>query len=112
MKSKTLAKYMARNFKKDEGQAGLTILLSVVSMVFIIGFLIMVFALIGASLQGATTDATAISVINDTSVAIAGVTSWFPIIITVSVMVSLILLTVIIIVAIRGSGLIASSATA
>lgn len=176
--------------KRDKGVAGLTILLSVVAMVFIIGFLVMVFAIIGGSLQENTyTPSTATSVneslaratqnginltvgqtandgvcgsltmivngtngvvialgnvtqtgclvqnatnvaqfgatwlytypysfsanntatgaIDDTVVAIAGVSSWFPIIITITVMVALILLTVIIIVAIRSSGILA-----
>ena len=93
--------------KKDRGVAGLTILLSVVAMVFIIGFLVMVFAIIGGQLGANTTDATATDVINDTTVAISGVTQWFPIIITITVMVALILLTVIIIVAIRSSGILA-----
>lgn len=96
-----------KSMKKDKGVAGLTILLSVVAMVFIIGFLVMVFAIIGSNLAANTTDATADDVINDTTVALAGVTSWFPIIITITVMVALILLTVIIIAAIRGSGILA-----
>lgn len=176
--------------KSDKGVAGLTILLSVVAMIFIIGFLVMVFAIIGSELgdnsftqasavstneslaratqnginltvgktalngacgtltlilngtngvviapgnvtqtgclvQNATNVAqfgatwlytypytysannTATGVIDDTTTAIAGVTSWFPIIITITVMVALILLTVIIIVAIRSSGILA-----
>lgn len=93
--------------KKDRGVAGLTILLSVVAMVFIIGFLVMVFAIIGSELGSNTTDSNAQDIINDTTVAISGVTQWFPIIITITVMVALILLTVIIIVAIRSSGILA-----
>lgn len=98
--------------KKDRGVAGLTILLSVVAMVFIIGFLVMVFAVIGAQLQNnvATTtanNATAVGIVNQTTNALATVPQWFPIIITITVMVALILLTVIIIVAIRSSGILA-----
>lgn len=177
-----------RSLKKDRGVAGLTILLSAVAMVFIIGFLVMVFAIIGSNLQDNTYTATSVTttqeagwinlttytvdnadarnfrtfavvtavnttsgtlinsanytitqvgVVNisatgfsypsvtfnytyvydanntatesiaDTTNAIAGVTSWFPIIITITVMVALILLTVIIIVAIRSSGILA-----
>jgi hypothetical protein len=106
MKSKSQQNLVAP-MKSDKGVAGLTILLSVVAMVFIIGFLVMVFAIIGSELQTNTTDATAIDVINETTIAISGVTSWFPIIITITVMVALILLTVIIIVAIRSSGILA-----
>lgn len=103
---------MRKVLKQDKGVAGLTILLSVVAMIFIIGFLVMVFALMGSELQTATTDATADAVINDTTTAIAEVTDWFPIIITISVMVALILLTVIIIVAIRSSGILAQGGVA
>lgn len=95
--------------KFDKGTAGLNVLLSVITMLFVIGLIVMVFALMGGELQSATTDTTAIEVINDTSGAIAGVTSWFPIIIVITAMVVLILLTVIIITAIRGSGLVASA---
>ena len=47
----------------------------------------------------------AIETINETTTAIGGVTTWFPIMIVITAMVVLILLTVIIITAIRGSGL-------
>lgn len=176
-----------RTLRHDKGVAGLTILLSVVAMVFIIGFLVMVFAIIGGSLAGnagtptantvageegwinatgytvdeadavgfrsfvvtgalnttsgatigsgnftytqsglitnatatvwnavtfnytyvSTENNTATESITDTVSAIAGVSAWFPIIITITVMVALILLTVIIIVAIRSSGILA-----
>lgn len=92
---------------QNKGVAGLTILLSLVTMLFVIGLLVMIFALMGGELQDSTTDATAIDVINDTTVAISSVTDWFPIFIVIGAMVVLILLTVIIITAIRGSGLMA-----
>ena len=95
-------------FKTDRGVAGLTILLSLIVMLFIIGLIVMIFSLMSAELQDATTDPTAIQVINETGVAIAGVTSWFGIFIVIGAMVVLILLTVIIIQAIRGSGMISS----
>ena len=56
--------------KQDKGVAGLTILLSLVTMLFVIGLLVMIFAMMGGELQDATTDATAIGVINDTTVSI------------------------------------------
>jgi len=95
--------------KFDKGTAGLNVLLSVITMLFVIGLIVMVFALMGGELQDATTDPTATQVINETSTAISGVTSWFPIVIVITAMVVLILLTVIIITAIRGSGLVASA---
>lgn len=98
-----LKKYL----KRDKGVAGLTILLSLVTMLFVIGLLVMIFALMGGELQGATTDAVAIGVINDTTSSISGVTDWYTIFIVVGAMVVLILLTVIIISAIRSSGLMA-----
>ena len=92
--------------RKEKGVAGLTILMSVIALLFVIGLLIMVFSIMGAELQGSTTDATAIGVINDTTVALSEATDWFDIIVVITVMVVLILLVVIIISAIRGSGLI------
>ena len=96
--------------KQDKGVAGLTILLSLVTMLFVIGLIVMIFALMGGELQGATTDATAIDVINDTTTSISSVTDWFGIFIVIGAMVVLILLTVIIITAIRGSGMIQGGA--
>jgi hypothetical protein len=93
-------------YKTDKGVAGLTVLLSLIVMLFVIGLLVMIFALMSGELQDATTDATAIDVINDTGSALAGVTDWFEIFIVIGAMVVLILLTVIIITAIRGSGMI------
>jgi len=95
--------------KYEKGTAGLNVLLSVITLLFVIGLIVMVFTLMGGELQSATDDATAIDVINDTTVSLAGVTTWFPIIIVITAMVVLILLTVIIITAIRGSGLVASA---
>jgi len=100
--------------RKDKGTAGLNVLLSVITMLFVIGLVVMVFALMGGELHTATLDAvgnetTASLTINETAGAISGVTSWFPIVIVITAMVVLILLTVIIITAIRGSGLVASA---
>jgi len=94
-------------YKTDKGTAGLTILLSLIVMLFIIGLIVMIFSLMGSELMGATTDVTAIGVINDTAQSISGVTDWFDIFIVIGAMVVLILLTVIIITAIRSSGMIA-----
>lgn len=96
--------------KKDKGNAGLTILLSLVVMLFVIGLIVMIFSIMSAELQTATTDPTSIQIINDTGAAIASVVDWFDIFIVIGAMVVLILLTVIIIVAIRGSGMIDATA--
>jgi len=93
--------------KQDKGVAGLTVLLSLVTMLFVIGLLVMIFALMGGELMDATTDVTAISVINATTDSISSVTDWYDIFIVIGAMVVLILLTVIIIGAIRSSGLMA-----
>ena len=95
--------------KYEKGTAGLSVLLSVITMLFVIGLIVMVFALMGGELQNATDNTEAQNVINDTTSSISGVTSWFPIIIVITAMVVLILLTVIIITAIRSSGLVASA---
>ena len=97
--------------KQDKGVAGLTVLWSLVTMLFVIGLLGMIFALMGGELMDATTDVTAIGVINDTTSSISSVTDWYDIFIVISAMVVLILLTVIIISAIRGSGLMAGSSS-
>lgn len=92
--------------RKDKGVAGLTILLSLVTMLFVIGLIVMIFSIMGGRLQTATTDPTAIQVINDTSTSISTVTDWFDIFIVIGAMVVLILLTVVIITAIRSSGMV------
>lgn len=107
---KSLQKYLKQ---RDKGVAGLNVLLTVIIMLFIIGFLVMIFALMGGELQDSieedvVNNATAVTVINDTYTELANVTDWFGIIIVITAMVVLILLTVIIIAAIRGSGLITS----
>lgn len=93
-------------YKTDKGVAGLTVLMSLIVMLFVIGLLVMIFALMSGELQDATTDATAVQVINDTGQALSGVTDWFDIFIVIGAMVVLILLTVIIITAIRSSGMV------
>ena len=49
------------NFKQDQGVAGLTILLSLIVMLFVIGLLVMIFTLMGGALSTATYDTTAVS---------------------------------------------------
>jgi len=103
-----------KSLRKDKGVAGLNVLLTVIVMLFVIGFLVMIFALMGGELQDSlerdvTNNATAVNAINDTYTSLADVTDWFSIIIIITVMVVLILLTVIIISAIRGSGLVAGA---
>jgi hypothetical protein len=173
------------NFKQDKGMAGLTILLSLITFLFVIGFIVMVFSLMGGELkdstslsasdsasttqdtvvvnetgtalttcgtfnQGAISVVTVINdtgetiasgnfsysvcnltytgagdynntdwnvtytytfagtswdVINDTIEGVGGAVDWFDIFIVIGSMVVLILLTVIIIISIRGSGL-------
>lgn len=93
-------------YKTDKGVAGLTILLSLIVMLFVIGLLVMIFSIMGGKLMTSTTDTTAIGVINDTAQSISSVTDWFDIFIVIGAMVVLILLTVIIITAIRSSGMV------
>jgi len=184
------------NLKHDKGVAGLTILLSLITMLFVIGLLVMIFSLMGGELRDATfttTSANAVNesntrpttdgitltagglqdgscgtitsvingttgagvvialanftqtgclvknasdlssytttlrftypytygaensateVINETTAGISGVTDWYPIFVVIGAMVVLMLLTVIIISAIRGSGLMGDTSTA
>jgi len=182
---------MKFNYKNnDQGVAGLTILLSLVTFLFVIGLLVMIFSLMGGEMINSTYDSTDVTVLNetgawlnsttytvdnydatnfgslvitsainttdnssigvgnftvvddgftnatatnydsvwvsytynydasngatdvmnDTTTNISGVTDWFPIFVVIGAMVVLILLTVIIITAIRGSGLMGESA--
>ena len=57
---------MKSQFKQDTGTAGLTILLSLIVMLFIIGLIVMIFTLMGSSLRDATYDTTTVSVVNET----------------------------------------------
>ena len=58
---------MKSQFKQDTGTAGLTILLSLIVMLFIIGLIVMIFTLMGSSLRDATYDTgTSVSVVNET----------------------------------------------
>ena len=70
----------------------------------------MIYALIGGELQGAVTTVDANNVIGNTTDSLEGAIDWFDIFIVIGAMVVLILLTVIIISAIRGSGLMQGSA--
>ena len=98
-------KSLKQLLKEKKGVAGLDLALSVITMIFVIGLLVMVYALMGGALQTATTDATADRIINDTVTAIADAPDWFPIVIVITFMVVLVLLTVMIVRAVRGSGL-------
>jgi hypothetical protein len=178
-----------QKFRQDNGQAGLTVFLSLIVMLFIIGLIVMIFSLMGGELESATydeltagtvvnesvtvnsgagatlaksslrdgacgtitkvfnatnhyvisagnytqvgcnlknttsdgtlsytgwkvsypytytADNTATNVMNDTVNGISGATDWFDIFIVIGAMVVLILLTVIIVTAIKGSGI-------
>jgi uncharacterized protein (UPF0333 family) len=95
-----------QKFLKDrKGVAGLDLALSVITMIFVMGLLIMIYALMGGELKSATDDATAQNIMNDTVNAVGSAPDWFPIVIVITFMVVLILLTVMIVRAVRGSGL-------
>jgi len=65
---------METKFKQDKGVAGLTILLSLVTFLFVIGLLVMIFSMMGGELIEATYDATAGSVSNETGAWLNGTT--------------------------------------
>jgi len=54
--------------KQDKGVAGLSILLSLVVMLFTIGLIVMIFTLMGNEMRDATYDSTNVSVVNETGV--------------------------------------------
>jgi len=88
-----------------KGVAGLNVLLSLISMIFMIGIIVMVFVIAGAKLKDTVDDAEAKAVINSTYNAIADTPDWFPTFIVLGSLVVLILLVVIIINSIRSSGI-------
>jgi hypothetical protein len=183
---------MEKKFKQDKGVAGLSIMLSLIVMLFVIGLIVMIFSIMGTRMRDATytstsgtktnesltglaiagdflsvytdrnavctassminrtdsvpilasgnytinsgcnltgtvgspflaynvnvtytyvydNDNTATNVMNDTVNSVATTTDWFDIFIVIGAMVVLILLTVIIITAIRGSGMVAGA---
>jgi hypothetical protein len=55
-----------KEFKNEKGVAGLTIFMSLIIILFVIGLLVMVFSLMGGELQDATWDITTVSVTNET----------------------------------------------
>ena len=57
---------MRKIIKTDKGVAGLTILLSLVTMLFVIGLIVMIFSLMGGELRDATYTSTSASVTNET----------------------------------------------
>jgi hypothetical protein len=57
---------MRTKLKTDRGVAGLSIMLSLVTMLFVIGLIVMIFALMGSELRDATYTETAVSVVNET----------------------------------------------
>lgn len=60
--------------KHDKGVAGLTILLTLVTMLFVIGLLVMIFALMGGELQDASYDNTDVTVTDETGFYLNGTT--------------------------------------
>lgn len=54
-----------RRFRYDKGVAGLSILLTVISMIFIIGFLVMLFVIIGVEMQDSTWTSTTSTASNE-----------------------------------------------
>ena len=103
---------MLRNkLQKGKGVAGLNLLLSVVSLLFVIGIIVMAFMLVGSELRDAdAVDGDAETVINDTMDAMGESTTFFSIIIIIASVVVLILLIVVIINSLRQSGLIGGGA--
>lgn len=57
---------MNKKFKQDQGVAGLTILLSLIVMLFVIGLLVMIFSIMGSKLRTSTYDTTTGVVNNET----------------------------------------------
>lgn len=98
-------KRMFEKLKKEAGVAGLNMYLTLIAMLFVIGIIVMAFALAGAQLQSSTSDITATDIIGNTTASIADATDWFPTFIVIGAVVVLVLLIAVIISALRGAGL-------
>ena len=59
---------MKTKFKKNRGVAGLTLFLSVIVTLFILGLLISIFAIMGSELEESAWESTAITITNETPV--------------------------------------------
>lgn len=90
---------------KKKGVAGLELFTGIVVALFMIGLIVMVFQISGAKLMNSTTDTGAIGVINDTMVATAETTDYFGLFIVLGAMVTIVLMLVLIIRAIKSSGI-------
>jgi len=55
-----------KTYKQDKGTAGLSILLSIIVMLFIIGLIVMIFTMMGAGLRDASYTSTSVTVSNET----------------------------------------------
>jgi hypothetical protein len=92
--------------KNKKGVAGLNVLLSLITMLFMIGLVIMVFTISGSRLKASLSDDTeAQDVINTTYHSLSDTVDWFPTFIVLGALVVLVLLAVIIIRSVKGSGL-------
>jgi len=91
--------------KQKKGVAGLNVYMSLIAMIFMIGIIVMVFAIAGGKLGEAAPDALSSGIINNTTASISSATSFFSTFIVLGAMVVLILLVVIIINSIRASGI-------
>ena len=87
-----------------KGVAGLEIFLAVITMLFMIGLIVMVYAIAGNKLMATVTDQTAIDTINTTTLAISDASDWFSTFIVLAALVVLILMVVLIVNAVRGTG--------
>lgn len=89
----------------NKGVAGLNLFLAVITMLFMIGLIVMVFAVAGNKLMStAQLDNTSIEIINETVIAIGSATDWFSTFIVLAALVVLILMVVLIVNSIRGTG--------
>ena len=89
----------------EKGVAGLNIFLAVIVMIFMIGLIVMVFAVAGNKLmQTSGLDNNSIELVNDTIIAIGESVDWFSTFIVLAALVVLILMVVLIVTSIRGTG--------
>jgi len=94
-----------KKINEKKGVAGLDLLMNFVTMLFVVGILVMAFAIAGSKMYDTVDSSEAKDIINTTYTSIDDVVDWFPTFIVIMAVVVLVLLIVILIRAVRSTGM-------
>ena len=94
-----------KKLDKKKGVVGLEILVAIITSIFMIGMIVMAFVVAGSQLKATLTDTSAQDVVNTTYNSISGVTTWFGTFIVLGAVIVLVLMIVLLVRALRGSGM-------